>query len=358
MSVFTTNQNRQFYVAKSYKTGIDAASEIGAIEVKTIGDGVNKELFFTYKGADTILRSDRILLKNLDYVKGIAAADMAMPLKSVKVSLSEDVNEGKPISGQDYILRIAFRQFYGMSDEDQYFKDAAVHATLTMSNNKELFYQAMVDSLNKAFSREVGATKDSNPVLKFEASADGITITEKEQDWKLGLESFSRVMFDIFPTTVYTNGEDAIWGKVEDVTPAKKDAVVGTNAIGNGRKIADMEWFYMGERGDQYRNISWPKVIPTAYLVDPTKEYNVLELHFAFTDTGVNSYRSEKDITIVAEDVAVINSIIGDINSKAGLSIATIGGGSSAPAGGDSTGGDEPGDGGENCPETGETTEP
>jgi hypothetical protein len=80
----------------------------------------------------------------------------------------------------------------------------------------------------------------------------------------------------------------------------------------------------MGERGDQYRNMGWPNVIATTYLVDPSKEYNVLELHYAFTDTGVNSYRSEKDITIVAEDKAQLNALIGAINSEAGLSIDTL----------------------------------
>ena len=88
--------------------------------------------------------------------------------------------------------------------------------------------------------------------------------------------------------------------------------------------LGEDEYFCMGERGDQYRMMGWPNVITTKYLVDPAKEYNMLELHFAFTDTGVNSYRSEKDITIVAEDDAVLNSLIGAINSAAGLSIPTL----------------------------------
>jgi hypothetical protein len=80
----------------------------------------------------------------------------------------------------------------------------------------------------------------------------------------------------------------------------------------------------MGERGDQYRNVGWPHVIKTTYLVDPTKQYNVLELHYAFTDTGVNSYRTEKEITIVAEDASVLNEIIGAINTASGLNIPTL----------------------------------
>ena len=70
--------------------------------------------------------------------------------------------------------------------------------------------------------------------------------------------------------------------------------------------------------------MGYPNYIPTEYLVDPSKEYNALELHFAFRDQGVNSYRSEKDITIVAEDDAELNKLITAINTAAGLNIATI----------------------------------
>lgn len=131
-------------------------------------------------------------------------------------------------------------------------------------------------------------------------------------------------MFDVFCSTIYTSGEDVIWGDVTDVTPAKASAVVGTNAIGNGQQIADLEWFCMGERGDQYRMKGWPNVIPTKYLVDPTKQYNVLELHFAFTDSGVHSYRTEKEITIVSESVEELNKFISAFNTATGLNIEAL----------------------------------
>ncbi len=321
MSVFSTNQNRQFYVATEGADTVSETSKAGAIQLKSIDNGVDKELYFIVKGADTVLKSDRIQVKNLSYVKAVSAADMVTPLKSVLVSLSADVNEGKPVVGQDYILRINFRQFYGMSDQDQYFKDVAVHATKEMNTTPSKFYEALVKALNFGFSRELGATKDSNPYLKFETTTDGVLITEKEQPWTLGTQAQEPVYFDIVPTTIYVDGADEIWGTVTDKTPAKATAVVGSTGIGNGKKIADLEWFCMGERGDQYRQIGWPNNIDTKYLVDPTKQYNVLEVHFAFTDEGVNSYRSEKDITIVSESADVINALVKAINTATGLSI-------------------------------------
>lgn len=320
MSAFSVNQNRQFYVATELGT-VSEASKAGVAQLKTIDNGVNKEMYLLVKGYDTVLKSDYIPVKNLSYVKAISAADMVTPLKVVKVSLEPSVNGGNVVVGQDYILRINFRQFYGMSDQDQYFKDVAVRGTSEMATTPKVFYDALVKALNLSFSREVGATINSNPYLKFEASEDGVTITEKEQDWTLGTQAQERVYFDVVPTTIYVNGNDEVWGKNEDETPSKEDAEVGTNAIGNGKKMADLEYFCLGERGDQYRKIGFPNDIETKGLVEANKEYNVLEIHYAFTDEGISSYRSEKDITIVSEDAAVINAIVKEINTATGLNI-------------------------------------
>lgn len=322
MAVFSTTQNHHLYVAKAYNASVDDTSAVGTIGgVKVIGEGNEKELFFLYKGVDNTLKSDRIQLRNLDYAKAFAAADMVTPLKSYLITLDPNVNGGLPVAGQDYILRITFNQWIGGSDKDLYIKDGAVHAVSGMTAAQ--FYQKMVDSLNLSFSREIGASKTSNPYLAFSVN-NGIIIQEKPQNWSLGTEAQERVLYEPQPTTIFINGEDVIWGIAQNTTPDKASATVGVDAIGNGKQIADLEYFCMGERGDQYRNMGWPNVIATKYLVDETKEYNVLEFHHAFRDEGVNSYRSEKDITIVADDDAVLNALIGKINTEAGLNINTL----------------------------------
>ena len=318
MATFSVNQNRQFYVANKVVEAVTALTDKGDIKVKTFGD-FDKEVYFEVLGPDTVLRSDRIPVKNISYVKAVKAVDMATPMKKVTVTLDTNVNGGTPVVGQDYILRINLRQFYGMSDEDQYFKDAAVHVTKGM--NAEKFYAAMKDSLNLCFSREVNATKDSNPYLKFTSSATGLVIEELPQPWHLGTEAQERVLFDVVPTTIYVDGADLIWGtqKVEN----------SDTKIGNGKKIADLEYFCLGERGDQYRKIGFPNDIETVGMVDPTKDYDILEIHYAFTDEGVSSYRSEKDITIAvpadgAEAYTVINSLITKFNTASGLNVASL----------------------------------
>ena len=305
MAVFSVNQNRQFYVAKAVGTVTDAAAE-GTIEVDTFGEGKEKCIFFKYKSPGGVIKSDYIPVELIEYVKVVGADSMAVAPKISTVSITDN-----PIVGQDYILRITFRQFYGMSDEDVYIKDAAVHVTSAISS-KALFASAMVDALKKAFSREIGATINDNPYLDFAVSGNDIVITEKPQDWTLGIGAQERVYFDVQPTTIYDGSDDVIWGTVADSADT-------THKIGNGKKIADLEYFFMGDRGDQYRMQGWPNYIPTKYLVDPTKDYDVLELHYSFVDTGVNSYKSEKDITIVSsENDDLTDTLVSAINTAAG----------------------------------------
>ena len=338
MANFSVNQSRHLYVISGYNATVNDASAVGTIgAVKAIEDIRGKEVMFKYKGVESVLPSDFIQIQNIGYAKAVPASDMITVMKKVEIALDPNVNEGNPYSGQDYVLSINFKNFFSSGDASQYFKDAAVHATASMTASD--FYTAMVNSLNSAFSREPGATKTTNPYLKFSTKAKGgsgtdaddavaIVIEELPQEWALGTKKARRIMFDVFCSTIYADGDDVIWGTVTDATPAKGSAVVGTNAVGNGQQIADLEWFCMGERGDQYRNVGWPNVIPTKYLVDPTQQYHVLELHFAFTDTGVNSYRTEKEITIVAPATSAgktaLNSFIGALNSATGLSIATL----------------------------------
>lgn len=357
MATFSTNQVRQLYVAKALKTPHVLASDaVGSIAVKN--DTAKNHLYFEYKGADNLMRSDLIDIKNILYAKATDADDMAHELKSVTVTLATDVNGGAPVAGQDYILRIAFRQYVGMSDEDQYFKYGMVHAYASMDADE--FYKVLALSIAKNFSREVvplikievhsKATKskggfDSNgymvvtPTTKDNGKSDttnpyyatdtlvtdidSIRITEVEQPWRLGVMAQTPVYFTVQPVAVMVNGDERIWATVTE----------GTNGtIGNGKKIADLEYFCMGERGDIYRGIGFPHNIVTTYLVDPTVKYNVIDIHYAYVGSNESVQKSEKTITLVIPKVgannqasnALANSIISAINTATGLTIATL----------------------------------
>ena len=357
MSVFSTNQARHLYVATAFKsTNVTASDAAGSIAVKA--DTAKNHLYFEYKGADNLMRSDLIDIKNILYAKAIDADDMAHELKAVTVTLDSNVNSGAPVAGQDYILRIAFRQYVGMSEEDQYFKYGMVHAYTGMDADE--FYKVLALSIAKNFSREVvplikievhsKATKskggfDSNgymvvtPTTKDNGKSDttnpyyatdtlvtdidSIRITEVEQPWRLGVMAQTPVYFTVQPVAVMVNGDERIWATVTE----------GTNGtIGNGKKIADLEYFCMGERGDIYRGVGFPNNIPTTYLADPTVKYNMIDIHYAYVGSNENVQKSEKTITLVVPKVGannqasnkLANDIITAINTATGLSIALL----------------------------------
>ena len=147
-----------------------------------------------------------------------------------------------------------------------------------------------------------------------------LVIEEVEQPYVKGLKSSDPVKFNILPRTILVGGEDLTW--------ATATAVASTTTIGNGKVTADLEYFYMGERGDQYRNVGFPRVIPTEYLVDSTAAYNFIEIEYFSEGQGVDVQKQNKHITLVvpAESgtgFTVANTIISDINSAAGSTILT-----------------------------------
>lgn len=311
MSVFSTNQARHLYVASS-----KGNSTLGAILPKA--DDAKTHLYFEYMGPGGLVRSDLIDIKNIMYAKVTKADAMARKLNAVTVTLN-----GDPVGGQDYILKVAFRQFMSPSDANIYTKFGMVHATsgMTVSN----FYKELAISLAKNFSREgvqlvkfylvgggeVTATTDA---ASLTGTYTGVTIEEVEQDWVLGVKPQTPVYFEVSCGTVTVDGDEVTWGEVKKVT------AIGA-PVKNGKIIADLEYFCMGERGDTYRNIGWPNVIPTKYMVDPTKEYHVLDIHYAYVGSNEAVQKSEKDLTIVCADAETLKTITETVNSEAGLTI-------------------------------------
>lgn len=325
--VFSTNQVRQLYVATDVKEGaahVLATDTVGTIALKT--DNAKSHMYFEYRGVGGLVRSDLIDVDKVLYAKATPASALARKLKKATVTLDATVNGGNPIAGQDYILRIVFRQYLGMSDEDQYQKYGMVHAYAGMTASD--FYKTLAISLAKNFSRElvplvkfkIGATEvtPNTKLADIAGDADSLVIEEVEQPWTLGIQEQVPVYFEVYPTTVTFNSDERIWGEVE------MGDTGAANAIKDGKIIADLEYFCLGERADQYRNIGWPNAIPSKTLVDPAKEYHVLDIHYAYVGSNECVQKSEKDITIVSATKADINTLIDALEAATGMEIASL----------------------------------
>lgn len=334
MAVFSINQVRQLYVVKGIKDSTAAFTTAGDIMPKA--DAAKTTLYFQSMSPAGIVASDKIDIKNVISAKATASKDLAHKLVRYSVTLDADVS-ATPVAGQNYILRLAFRQYIGLSEEDQYFKYGEVIARSGMTASD--FYKKMAISLAKNLENKTESTPLVNIYLTSAATDgidfpvtattkesdlnkgdyDKIIIEEAEQPWVLGMMPQAFIPFTPQFLTITVDGEDRLWGVATVVTPEK--------TVPDGHLIADLEYFCMGARGDIYRGMGYPNIIKTTYLVDPSAVYDVLDIHYFYTGSNESVQKSEKTITLVAVDDGshtTMNTLISHINTVSGLAIATL----------------------------------
>lgn len=333
--VISINQVRQLYVAKALKANTAALANAGDIVPKA--DTAKTTLYFQSMSPAGIVASDKIDLKHVLYAKATPSDALAHKLVRYSVTLDADVS-ATPVAGQNYILRLAFRQYIGLSEEDQYFKYGEVIARSGMTASD--FYKKMAISLAKNLENKTESTPLVNIYLNSAAAADGtdvpvtattkesdlnkddydkIIIEEAEQPWVLGMMPQAFIPFTPQFLTITVDGEDRLWGVATKVTPKK--------TVPDGHLIADLEYFCMGARGDIYRGMGYPNIIKTTYLVDPSAVYDVLDIHYFYTGSNESVQKSEKTITLVAVDDGshtAMNALIDAIKTASGLTIATL----------------------------------
>lgn len=341
MNIFTVNQATQVYVMKTDSTVVTLASgtdvtkdnSLGTIGVGATPDG--KSLYFKHLGAGGITRSDLIDIDKIASITGTSAKAMAKELKTAKITLNAEAldEENKLIAGQDYILGINFTHVIGLSADNKYFKYGMVHGIANMTASA--FYLKMAKSIAVNMSREAvqlvkvyvtygtGAsagkteiTKNSNiaDTTTFNKTYTGLLIAEVEQDWILGIKQRKPVMFTLSPDAINNGVDDVIWGDViysngtkvtGGVTPEKSidttNAPESEGTLVNSKDIADMEYFYMGARADEYRMVNFPDYVPTTYLADPSNQYgyDVIGIHYSYVGDNHAVQKSEKDINIL-----------------------------------------------------------
>ena len=315
MANFNVNQVRHLYVAKTSPQAItestvlstlDSIGEFGYSSLDTDGN-----FFFASRGATgDLVRSDLINAKAVRHITYVSKTDDVYSLKRTKVSLDSNVNSGNPVAGQDYILVVNFKGILGFGEEDVYMKVAMSHATtgktkaqLTGELAVNLYQNLSADAIKYA-NVYCGTTLMTDSVVAAHVAGttpvtgNYLVIEEVEQPWVRGTKPVSVVPFEVFGKTIVFNSDVTPWAKVESDTPS--------STLTNTKRIADLEYFCMGERGDWYRNNGWPHVVPTTYLIpaDGTDSsgYNVLTLHYQYIGNG-NEYApnlSTKAIQIVS----------------------------------------------------------
>lgn len=353
MANFSVSKVNQFYVANKYvpfvgssKTHLDLSDGVGAIML--IPNKKYNDIVFEYVSPGGIIRSDRIALDKITHVSATPASKCRRGLITRTIELKDlngsatgnvTINDSSAyiVPGEAYILGLEFVRYIGISDQDKYYVNAAVQGTEGMTASE--FYVRMAFSIARNLSREPAALIDifvenNGKLEKIEVASAKLTekalhdaisaytkvtrIVLKERildNYEQGIGEKMPVDFVLSFDEITYNSVDVKWGFSNDITPTADDVTYATvynganpdkaKGIGNGRKTADMEYFYMGERGDQERHAGWPNNVRTKYLVNPDAEYDHLVINFYWApndnDSGV---RSTKVCNIVSPYIA------------------------------------------------------
>ena len=353
MANFSVSKVNQFYVANKLvqfngdsKPHLDLSDGVGAIML--IPNEKYNDFVFEYVSPGGIIRSDRIAMDKITNISATSASKCrrglitrTIELKDLNGSATGNVtingSNAYIVPGEAYILGLEFVRYIGISDQDKYYVNAAVQGTEGMTASE--FYVRMAFSIARNLSREPAALIDifvenNSKLEKIEVASAKLTekalynaisaytkvtrIVLKERildNYEQGIGEKMPIDFVLSFDEITYNSVDVKWGFSEDITPTADDVTYatvfdGTNfdkavGIGNGRKTADMEYFYMGERGDQERHAGWPNNVRTQYLVYPDAEYDHLVINFYWApndnDSGV---RSTKVCNIVSPYIA------------------------------------------------------
>lgn len=296
---FSTNQVRHLYVANSWTKVLANAAVHPAVDIPFAGnlcgklyqdwDNQGDAIRFFYRNPlNEVISSDIIPVKNIRKVNFTPFVKMRQACPAVKISWVA----GDIVADNEYIIKFRFPEHIGLSPESDYVKVVNFIHTAT-----GVFQQEMINAILSAFSKD----NYIQPLINvFPTGLTEIKIVSLPQEWHRGrFEYKAHQMHCYLGTRMSINPPitENSWGTVSDATD------VNIWFLQNGRKMADLEYFCMGERGDIYRGMGYPNVIETSYAISlgyaMTRDFDAIDLHYFFQGEGVNSDYSEKVITFI-----------------------------------------------------------
>ena len=297
MTNFSTNQVMQFYVHDGdHKLVVDKKFADGSFSMAITTDGAAPAA----DGKNAIGRTDKI--ENVMWATLTKAAKLKTPYKQATLTFNAKVNEGAPIVGQDYIVKVSYPAIGGVGIEGWTTKVATAYASAGATT--ATIVAELAKNLNAAF--------EADGVLVATIEGEGKTtlvITQTdiaEKSYERGVRPVTIADFNVIAAPVIEDGEEVNWLKT---TIAKSD-----KGVKGSYKLADMEYFALGERGDEYRMMGYPNYVKTTYRIDLAKEYDVYNIHYAYKGSNDQSHKSEKDLIIAVP--------VGDNNTITGLDAA------------------------------------
>jgi hypothetical protein len=294
---------------------------IGDLGIKV---GANGEFYFNYVSPNGDLDQPTIVRSLLVDPKRVNYCTAKMPafrnVQTVEVNIPTTIASGIPIAGQDYILRFIFYGLHIGGQECQYLKESGAYR-VRAGDSVDTVLDKLVDLAKKNFLRE--------PYPLIEIAKTGTVATAKivikgvEQPWVLGHKQGDPITFKVECVPVF-NSTSAVyepWGEVKDVTAATASAA----SIFNGKTIADMEWFYLGERADHRRGYDYPDNFITKKVADPKSKYDTVDLDGYFAGDKEDVQKSRFCLSFACIDTAAVPAALDDVAEQLKADLESLG---------------------------------
>ena len=281
----------------------------------------------SYKNLEIIVINDGTRDRSAEIAKEYARKDSRIRVYDYEnAGVSVARNRGLDLAKGDYI------SFVDSDDwlNSDFYKKLALSIAKNMSREAVQLVKVYVNIQGSSPNGgEVEVTPnmaESDIKVGTGSTANAVILKEVEQDWILGVKQQKPVLFTVNPTYVnagtasapnevvwgdvtYNTGKKTVGGADPSTTITSDGVPAAAGSVVNSKLMADYEYFYMGERGDQYRMVDFPNYIPTTYLVDPTNAYgyDTVAIHFAYVGANHSVQKSEKDITILVPRASTDN---------------------------------------------------
>lgn len=289
MTNFSTNQVMQFYVADSITTLPYKDEKAFKISFPSLG-----------------ITSDKI--ENVEWAKLTKAAKLQPKAKQATITFA-----GEVVVGQDYAVKVSYPEVGGAGVESWTTKTAVAHAG--KGATKETVVEELVAQLTKVLGVD--------DVLTVAEAEGGFTITPNVENVKYerGIRPIAIPDFNVTVNQIIDDGELTNWVALDDNQQIPVESI--ETGLTSGYKLADMEYFAMGERGDEYRMAAYPNHIITDYKIDPAKNYDVYNIHYSYKGYNTQSHKSEKDLVIAVTAGTTLSALATEL-TKLGVTIVTV----------------------------------
>lgn len=259
MANFSTNAVQHIIMAKSadvqvidVKTGLPAAS----------GDIVDKFYIQYLNAFGDKMKSDLI------EVDKIRAYNPKEYVAGTQRTVTIKVNKAELAPNTEYSLRVMIREVMSGSQEDQMV--GVVSYTTSSATEAATLSKELTDGLASQINKMYGVSGKKYNKLDWSVleavgetggTADTIVIKEVANNlkpWIIGKVQLRPYNFDIYPNPVLsisstgnTNFESYDWIDTSNVDKGLFTKTVGGSlGHGNGKVVADLEYFYHGDLGD------------------------------------------------------------------------------------------------------------